>query len=649
MSPAKAGRVQGIGSALNDLTLRSGRKLDVEIGGGIVPTPTITRTIEGSSSLSIPIYDPDLSFLQHSLLSEKFDAEIDGLHFRYLGLSKQGKNLTLTLEDRDVAILREAKGPKRAFREPYGAGSKGTTRAEFIKMLVEEANPALDFYCPQLHVKQPIKKKSQGKKAKEEAKANRAKGLGAGSGGKVKGQKADAEQIEVVDSALRVAEHDKAPFVVQVALVAALIDESECRNLSGGDSSSVGVLQLLDIHGTKAERMEIEHCVHLFLNSGFTGEGGAIAIARRHPNYSAAEIATHVQGNAAGASVYAPYQAEARDWVQSFDGDEGGSIKVTEPYEFKVGKKETYWAAIQRLAKEVNWRAFVVAGRFYFVDEFELVQGEVRLAINPDTTGIENVDFDYNANKPVNECKVSARVKGWFVPPAAVITLQGYGPASFGSGDAPVLADAKGNRAGIAGGIPAGTHAGKGRYLVSSIEVPIEGPASSRLAAVVLKRPTKPLPEPAPQTSTVSVSGVGGVTGSAVGNKAVERMIQAAELEVSKGRPYAWGGGHNPSFTGPYDCSGFVSYLLHVGGFLDTALDTSGLAGWGEAGEGLLVTVYVKTSGGSSEEHTMIEIAGEFYMSGGGENPNANNGPCKFTPSSTYKKEFNVKRHPKGA
>jgi cell wall-associated NlpC family hydrolase len=647
MSDAK--RVQGTASDIGDLTLRSGRTVKdvaIVVGGGITPTPMLTRTTEGASTVAVPIYDPNLSFLQHSLLAEKFDAELDGLHFRYVGLSKTGKNLSLTLEDRDVAKIRELTGPKRAFREPNGAGSKGTTRAEFVKSLVNEANPSLDFFCPQLHAKQPIEKKAQGAKAKEESKANRGKGVGA-SGGKVKGHAADAEQTEMVDRALRVAESLSAPLKARVALVAALIDESECRNTHSGTGSSVGVLQLLAEHGSLSERLDVEHCVHLFLTEGFTGAGGAIKLSNAHPTWSAAEVANQVQGPAAGASVYAPYQTEAREWVEGFEGGEtSGSIEVTEPYEFKVGANETYWAAIQRLAKEVNWRAFIVAGRFFFIDEIELIRGEVRLAIDQDTEGIETVDFEYDTGMPVTEVTVTARVKKWGVPPGAVVTVAGYGPASFGSGDAPPK-DKKAPA--IASAVKAATHEGKGRYLVTSIESPLGGDTESRLATVTLKKPTAPLPEPAATTKTVE--GLAALEGSAAGTAPAQEMLRAAEAEAAKQRRYLWDGGHDALFTGPYDCSGFVSFLLHVGGFLNAPTNTTGLAAWGEAGAGSEITVYVKTSGDSEEEHTAIKIGKDVFESGGGgENTNPNGGAGHVDPSQvkTFLTQFNVKRHPKG-
>ena len=51
---------------------------------------------------------------------------------------------------------------------------------------------------------------------------------------------------------------------------------------------------------------------------------------------------------------------------------------------------------------------------------------------------------------------------------------------------------------------------------------------------------------------------------------AVRRVI-AAGNRIARA-PYSYGGGHGNWDSGGYDCSGSVSYALHGGGLLDTAL-----------------------------------------------------------------------------
>jgi hypothetical protein len=433
-----------------------------------------------------------LKLLRNTLLAEKWEAEIDGLGFRYTGLSKSEKTLSLTLEDEWVALLKEKKGYVSVKRE-------NSTRAEFIKRLVEEAAPGLDFYCPQLHRKQPIGNKKEAKEAKEEAREHRGKGIGDQKHLKVKGQSPTAPQKELAETALRIAESLNAPFVVQVALIAALIDETDMGAVDSGN-----VLEAIGSGGAEKGNAATE-IKNFLTGSGGYGGGGAIGYHKAHPSATYYEIAQGVQRSGAGESSngranYGQFGEESREWVEAYAGGESGSLSIPEPFRFEVKKKETYWAAIKRLAKEVNWRAFIVLDVFYFMPEPELISGEVRLAIDPDTDGIENVDFEYNVHGDVTEVTVTALVAQWKPPPGSVVTLEGYGPASLGPGDP---AHKKGEPA-IASAVKASTHEGRGRYLVSSIEVPLSNDPAQRMATITLKTPTKPLPEKRPARKSVS-------------------------------------------------------------------------------------------------------------------------------------------------
>lgn len=660
-APKSPGRLQGAKSDISDLVLRStGGSLkdkvedhELEVGPAITPTPMLTRTIDGGSSISLDVFDPYRTFLRNSLLSQKWEAEIDGLGFRYVGLSKSGQSLTLTLEDEHVARLKEHFGPVKVLR-------KNSTRAEFIKRLVEEACPGLDFYCPQLHRKQPIGSKSEKKKSKTERQEAKKEDRGKGIGDsykhlKVKGLKATTEQRELAELALEIADQGNAPFVCRVAVIAALIDETDM-----GSVSSNNVLEGEGKgEGAPIGSAEDEISGFLFGKPAWTGTT-AVGYHKAHPQATYFEIAQAVQASGAGQATngranYGQFGTEAKEWVEAYDGGEGvsGSITVTEPYRFEVkgkekGKKrpETYWEAIKRLAKEVNWRFFITANRAYFMPETELIRSMVRLAIDEDTPGVEfgEIGFTFNEHGEVTEVTIPAFVDAWKPPPGSVVTLADMGPVSLGPGDAPLE---KGTRSAIGSAVKASTHEGRGRYLVSKIEVPLIGDPAQRRATITLKTASRPLPEPEPQTKSLSVGNVG-----IEGNKTVERMLVAAETLAEKKQGYIWGGGHG-SFDSAegYDCSGGVSRELHIGGFLETPMDTQGLAGWGEAGAGKWITVYVKTTGSAEEEHTAIEIAGELFESGGGPentNPNGGWGKVDSSKATEFLKQFDTKRHPHG-
>lgn len=124
-----------------------------------------------------------------------------------------------------------------------------------------------------------------------------------------------------------------------------------------------------------------------------------------------------------------------------------------------------------------------------------------------------------------------------------------------------------------------------------------------------------------------SQSGSSGASGMAAGTAGVATGVTAmlATAKALIGTQYTWGGGHSgwdPVATLKkigVDCSGFVSQVLHAGGVsLPGPLTTSGLASALKPGVGKQgVTVWDKTSGGSHEQHTIIQIAGKWFESGG--------------------------------
>lgn len=71
-----------------------------------------------------------------------------------------------------------------------------------------------------------------------------------------------------------------------------------------------------------------------------------------------------------------------------------------------------------------------------------------------------------------------------------------------------------------------------------------------------------------------------------------------------RNKPYIYGGGHRNFRAKGYDCSGAVSYALHGGDMLDSPLDSSSLARWGEPGPGQWISVY------GAPSHAYMVIAG---------------------------------------
>jgi len=148
-------------------------------------------------------------------------------------------------------------------------------------------------------------------------------------------------------------------------------------------------------------------------------------------------------------------------------------------------------------------------------------------------------------------------------------------------------------------------------------------------------------------TASGVVSATGGV---GVGDPRVAAMVNEANSLV--GKPYVYGGGH--SGWGPqtgYDCSGFVSAVLHAGGYLTSPVDTTALPSQAGmvSGPGQYVTVYDRALSGQNG-HVIIEINGQFYESGGMHGAWGGGGGVQKigTPSASYLATFPTVLHPEG-
>ena len=155
-------------------------------------------------------------------------------------------------------------------------------------------------------------------------------------------------------------------------------------------------------------------------------------------------------------------------------------------------------------------------------------------------------------------------------------------------------------------------------------------------------------------TSGVVGSTAAGVVGASGGVGAGDPRVSAMVNEANSlvGKPYVYGGGH--SGWGPqtgYDCSGFVSAVLHAGGFLTSPVDTTALPSQPGmvAGPGQSVTVYDRALPGQSG-HVIIEINGQFYESGGMHGAWGGGGGVQKigTPSASYLATFPTVLHPEG-
>ncbi len=554
--------------SLDDLEI-VGRHASVKPGKQLLGGE-IVRTIEGASSLTTQVHDPTLALLNGPVLKGNGKGDLhaetvaDGQVFAYTGIGLEDNHLLeVIFEDDAIRALRQ-------FKTALTMSRNSVTRAQFIKRMCDEAG--VDFYCPELDQKQPIEKASE-RETRAQKDRKRKPGFADHAILKVKGEVADSEQRDILERALDSAASHNAPDLACIALVLALIVESECKN-----QRPAGVLQFeaATAAGAGFDPMDVEASVtHVLTGRGATGLGNLVSLAQQNPSWPAYRITQTEQGSGAGkatdgAANYGPYETEAKEIVEAYSGgvpiSQDASITIPKSYQFKRENGEDSWTCAKRLAGEVNWFLFAVSGTVYFISGPKLLASRPQILVAPRADGVYKVRFKYMSS-PLHDdtITVECSARAWGAPPGTVAEVEGYGPVD-------------------------------GKWAVGTIKRP---KVRSQSTTVTLIREPKPKLEPAHETQTLSPSSqpeAGPGTALAV----YEAAVSLDALKI----PYPPGDrgdtGHAPGEIGKtrpafLDCSATTAYALHRGGMFDssTAIVSGAFASeWGEPGEGKYMTVW---------------------------------------------------------
>jgi hypothetical protein len=157
------------------------------------------------------------------------------------------------------------------------------------------------------------------------------------------------------------------------------------------------------------------------------------------------------------------------------------------------------------------------------------------------------------------------------------------------------------------------THAIKRVSTICALAFSITGLAFASSASAQTGGTTLPgaAPPPAAPTNATLLANGRVVAPEGAPTPVVNAIIAANQIRKRK---YVWGGGHASFFSGGYDCSGSVSYVLHAAGYLDSPLPSGPLMKWGDPGPGNWISVYANAG------HTFMVIAGiRFDTSSYGE------------------------------
>lgn len=450
----------GIDVDVQNFMLYLAQQTKLDIVERIVSAP-LSRTMSGSSQVQVVINDYDQAVLNSGLLYNKLDVQLDGLWFRLSGCDLQDDELTLTFEDREIAVLRTYTKWRIARRSKI-------TRAQFVLALIREVKEfEIPVNIPELHTIQPVERfpgdtigkdtlytKGQGihlginQTPPKKSDANRRFALYAGEGPATKEQILNANIIIAVGKQMGVSRK------LKVCAIMTAIHESRLRNVPHGDIAgpdSRGLFQQRASWGSEADRLNPETASRLFYNQ-------ALKTDKEDPNYTYEYFCLRTQfpgvvpGPGTYGSPFSLWRTQAEQFVTA-SGSPGGDTtssaasangmfantgsggdfyfyrgKLTSSKGKKVRKPENSWDCIQRLSDEVDWRGFFISGAFWFLSEDDLLKQQPQFTISRFTEGIRNISGNFYQHKKSAQFQFTCDVGRWTVPPGAVVLLKDLGP-----------------------------------------------------------------------------------------------------------------------------------------------------------------------------------------------------------------------------
>lgn len=417
---------------------------------------TVERTIEGASTVTVTVNDRDFALLKSGRLSHANDIEIDGLFFRLVAVNLSGYTLTLTFEDRAIAVLRTYNKP---IKQSLKTSRAQVTRAEFVLRMIKEVKEfPIPYVIPELTKVQPITGLKQLPEKASKA-TNKNFGIPKGNDLKVKTGAMTENQRVVANTILDVATSMVLPRSLLVMAMMCAIQESTMANLLIGKPGDYNFIDAKDPAGNPVgvfqqiprfwsarggASRDIASDAHAFLVALATqAKGGG-----QYQN-----IIERVQhsGNAAG---YAQWRTESERIVNAYGvtstdaavaNNQYANQRTNSTYEFYRGippttvtrrqkygdkwGKEDSWVCILRLAAEVQWRAFFVSGVFYYLAEDELFTSQPIATIDHSTEGVDDISpADYDEGKKTATVTLTVQMGRWKSPPGSVIQLENMGP-----------------------------------------------------------------------------------------------------------------------------------------------------------------------------------------------------------------------------
>jgi len=503
----------------------------VELAAAI-QTVRITDTMEGSSTITVTLADPEWELLKSGFFDPDKDGRLDAIDVNYprgtkfwWRLTSAGPNAsriwTLTFMERSAVLLMALHGPVKA------QSRAKTTRAEFIKWMTDQVKKGggIDFHSRELHKKQRIARQKH-ERTGDDRERNKDGGIHRRESLTIKGVKATDAQLDQVARALDVAADLNAPRLAVIAEVCAGIGEStfvpQINSLGYG-----GVFQgQVNTGGHYFQMNDTEKMARYFLlgGKGFQA-GGAIHLVRSGVK-DPGEIATRVEASGQPGSFYGVYREEAERLIEAYGGADFQSTSSYKEYNYDVGKHESFWDAANRFAEEVNWAFFFDGNDVYYDSEMVLIKQKPAALIKRSDASVVDWDYDWDTRRIATEFRLVLLCEPFEFRAGQVFKLEDFGPASQGS-----------------------TAKLPGRWLVSEIER-----NEDRLSSTfTLKQPEKDKPEPAPDVVESQLDTTGGPvdgTPRQIINEIVLPIAREEGINISVDENDAANARHGPTTSG---------------------------------------------------------------------------------------------------
>jgi hypothetical protein len=427
----------------------------------------ITDTIAGFSTIVVKFEDPEWKLIRSGFFDANEDGRLDALDVNYplgsdlwwrasqvsVDANRASASISLTFIERAAAWLLNKKGPLKAGR------TAKRTRAQFLKGLVNQVKAGdLVFHCRQLSEAQVVEKDTHdyspspgtlqpltdsGKPltvVTDHPKA-KTKGIHKKADVTVKGVKADDDQIKQIEICMKVADRLSAPPKAVKAMLVAGIGESEFRATAGETKYGThkGVFQSNQIPQYDTE----QQCTYFFKGGRSFLAGGAIGLAKSHPEYSVGTIAAKVEISDGSAGYYDGFAGEADKIMEAYGhGGLGSTASDTgsdyrKQYNFEVGGPdhpgETFWDAMVRLAGEVKWALFLDGNHVYYDAETTLIRAKPATYIDRLDESVVSFSSTWDSRNIASEATLELICDPFEFRAGDTLVLRGFGPSSTGS------------------------------------------------------------------------------------------------------------------------------------------------------------------------------------------------------------------------